>query len=87
VFTVLALSGVYVLMLFWRDRYEARSRFARRSRHGTAVRPPDRREWMLWVGDGVAPAGPDLIGRPVNIHGRTGKVVDATALMIQVEWD
>jgi hypothetical protein len=42
---------------------------------------------MLWVGDGVAPAGPDLIGRPVNIHGRTGKVVDATALMIQVEWD
>lgn len=45
------------------------------------------REWLLWIGDGMAPAGPHLIGRPVNINGRTGKVVDATLLKILVEWD
>ncbi len=44
-------------------------------------------EWMLWVGDGMAPAGPHLIGTPVNIDGRTGKVIDTTQLTVLVEWD
>lgn len=58
-----------------------------RRRSGYYPPPPDKREWMLWVGDGMAPAGPHMIGWPVNIGGRTGKVVDATLLQIQVEWD
>jgi len=48
---------------------------------------PAQRETLLWVGDGMAPAGPHLIGSPVNVHGRTGRVVDASALTIVVEWD
>lgn len=75
--TALALWVVYLWWLGGEYKREAAAR---------AAAPPER-EWMLWVGDGTAPAGPHLVGTPVNIDGRTGKVVDATALLIQVEWD
>ena len=49
-------------------------------------KPPER-EWLLWVGDGMSPAGPDLVGRPVELDGKKGKVVDTTLLKILVEWE
>jgi hypothetical protein len=51
------------------------------------LKPAKKREWKIWIGDGMAADARQQIGRPVNIHGRTGKVVDATDLLIQVEWD
>lgn len=45
------------------------------------------RDWLIWVGDGMAPAGPELIGLPVNVNGRKGRVVDTTMLTVCVEWD
>lgn len=50
-------------------------------------KPPKKREWMLWVGDGIEPAGSWVIDFPVDINGRKGKVVDFTALKILVEWE
>lgn len=46
------------------------------------------REVMLWVGDGMAPAGPHLLNSPVDLgDGRKGKVVDTSLLTITVEWE
>jgi len=90
VFVFVALVGSTLLVVslvlasVWSKRSHPRPL---RRRAGYGPPPPAKREWMLWVGDGMAPAGPDLVGRPVAMNGRTGKVVDATALMIQVEWD
>jgi len=43
---------------------------------------------MIYVGDGVRAAEPDeLVGRPVNINGRRGKVVANGPLFMTVEWD
>jgi hypothetical protein len=82
---ILAGAGVLEYRRVYRRR---RRRPGRRALRGVYRGPDGRvREWMLWVGDGMAPAGPDLIGRPINIDGRTGRVVDATALTILVEWD
>lgn len=50
-------------------------------------KPVVQREWMLWIGDGVAPAGPHLIGTPVLMEGHRGKVIDTTALKVLVEWE
>ncbi|MCI0421488.1 MAG: hypothetical protein L0312_20065 [Acidobacteria bacterium] len=49
--------------------------------------PTREREWMIWVGDGMAPAGLYLVGQNVNYLGRRGKVIDATLLSILVEWE
>lgn len=43
-----------------------------------------RTEKMLWL---LSSPGSDQIGRPVNIDGRTGKVIDGDGLTITVEWD
>lgn len=48
--------------------------------------PGRKRERLLWIGDGMAPAGAHLHGCPVVVNGRTGVVVDSTALTITVEW-
>ena len=56
-------------------------------------RPPSRPSGQpsgnerLWVGDGMAPAGPHLVGSPVSFHGRRGVVVETTLLKILVEWN
>ena len=55
-------------------------------RNPLVERKPDQ-EWFLWVGDGMAPAGPHLIGSPVTFEGRKGKVVDTTSLKILIEWE
>jgi len=39
-----------------------------------------------WAGDGFS-LGEDQVGRPVNIEGRTGKVVSGDAFFIVVKWD
>lgn len=46
-----------------------------------------KREWMIWTGDGMAPAGPHLVGCPVDFDGRKGVVVDTTLLTVLVEWE
>lgn len=43
-----------------------------------------RREVLLYNGDGP---GSEMVGRPVNMDGRTGVVVEGTVLTITVEWD
>lgn len=48
---------------------------------------PKKQEWLLWVGDGIAPADASLLNRPVRIDGRRGTVVDFTQLRILVEWE
>ena len=54
---------------------------------GIKPRAKDR-EWLIWVGDGMAANAREQIGRPVDLgDGRKGKVVDATHLMIEVEWE
>ncbi len=85
----LAIMAVLILAAFADYRRLGRRPGATAAKALGLCRGPDGRvrEWMLWVGDGMAPAGPDLIGRPINIDGRTGRVVDATALTILVEWD
>lgn len=44
-----------------------------------------QREKLLWMHPDSS--GCAQIGRPVNIDGRTGRVVDGTELTIIVEWD
>jgi len=48
-----------------------------------------QREWVIWVGDGMAPAPANVVGWPVDIHGRKGKVVERSevGLYILIEWD
>lgn len=46
------------------------------------------RERMWYVGDGIrAPENAELVGTPVNIKGKTGKVVENDAFYITVEWN
>ncbi len=45
------------------------------------------RTQMIWVGDGMSPANPYLLGKPVEIDGRKGRVVDTSLLTITVEWE
>ena len=46
------------------------------------------REEMIYVGDGIrAPEPGELVGRPVNINGRRGKVVDNGPIYMTVEWE
>lgn len=46
------------------------------------------REVMQWIGDGLyAPENGELVGKPVNFHGRKGRVVENSAFTITVEWD
>jgi len=59
----------------------------RAPRGKSGLTKPKEREDMLWVGDGMAPAGPHLLGLPVDINGRKGKVVGHTLLTITVEWE
>lgn len=80
---VIVIFAVAALYAFWPRRKVA-----------SVPKPPKvlkveekAREWMIWIGDGMAPAGPHLIGSPVDFHGRKGRVVAATALQVQIEWD
>lgn len=46
------------------------------------------RERMWYVGDGIrALETNEMVGRPVNIHGKNGKVVENDAFAITVEWN
>lgn len=87
---VAVILGLVVVMIAVAAGLDHRRLLRRRFHYYPPPPARKKREWMLWVGDGTAPAGPHLIGTPVNIDGRTGKdrkVVDATQLQIQVEWD
>jgi hypothetical protein len=46
------------------------------------------REVLVYYGDGIrAPEKGELVGRRVNLNGKTGAVVESDALSITVEWD
>lgn len=46
------------------------------------------REEMIYVGDGIrAPEPGELIGQPVNVNGRRGRVVANGPLSMTVEWE
>ena len=45
-------------------------------------------EEMQWIGDGLhVPETDELVGNPVNYHGRKGVVVSNTAFTITVKWE
>lgn len=47
--------------------------------------PPPQRETLLWRHE--APPSPGLIGTPVELDGRRGRVVAVSLLTVTVEWD
>lgn len=50
-------------------------------------KPQKNREWMLWIGNDYRHTPPeDVVGSPVDFHGRKGVVVERTDLTILVEW-
>lgn len=51
------------------------------------IKPDPKRGRLLWVGDGMTPAGAHLVGRPIEVNGRSGVIVETTALTVTVEWD
>ncbi len=53
---------------------------------GTVISRFPHVERFLWVSDGFD-SGKDQIGRPVNLDGQKGTVVDGTALTIDVQFD
>lgn len=44
-------------------------------------------EKFIWVGDEMAADGRNQIGRPVDINGKTGKVIAGDGLTITVQWE
>jgi len=84
--TGLALLALIILISLsaWLAHCYQRWRFDRAARRKPGSK---QREQLLWVGDGMAPAGPHLLGQPVVIDGRKGVVVDHSLLTITVEWE
>ncbi len=47
-----------------------------------------KREWYLWIGDGMAAATPELIGcKFTDVDGHEKTIVDTTQLKVLLEWE
>lgn len=47
-----------------------------------------KREWYLWIGDGIAPAGPELVGSKfIDTDGHEKTIVETTQLKVLLEWE